>query len=153
VNVTLINLSTLEVPLVYKQGGETLVLPLEPGATHVVDDARVTVATVGDNPSVREDMRDFVDDVADAFVRLVTFWRAHAPKGEPKMIGAHPAPVVKLRIDNRHATHGLRVMPGDDRAKDFELQPGESSEAIGLDYIELRELGVGDAEANTDQAG
>ena len=150
--VALLNLSTLEVPLVCTQG-EGFVVTLEPGASHLIDDDEVTVITIGDNPTLREDLKDFVEDVADAFVRLVTFWRQHAPKAEPKMMGAHPAPVVKLKIDNQHAAHGLRVMPGDDRAKDFELQPGETSQAIGLDYIELRELGVGEAEDSTDQAG
>lgn len=150
-NVTLINMTAVEVPLSYRRG-QDFVVSLEPGGSHSINDERVTVITVGDNPSLREDMKGFVEEVGDKLLRLLTFWRQHAPS-EQKMVGARPAPVVRLAITNDDPDHGLRIMPGDDQAKEFELQPGESCEAIGLDFVEIRELGVGEDEDNTDQTG
>jgi len=151
-NVTLINMTTVEVPLSCTQG-DGFAVQLDPGAAYAIDDDRVTVVTVGENASLREDVTDFLDDVRDALLRLVTFWRAHAPKAEPMTSGAHPAPVVKVMIDNSRGVRGLRVLQGDDRTNDFEIGPREKAEATGLDYVELRELGVGEAEDNTDQTG
>lgn len=149
-NVTLVNMTTIEVPVTCTQDAGAFMEHLDPGVAYDIDDSRCTVVTVGDNRTLRDDLAKFAETVLDAFVRLVTFWREHAPKSGTE----RDAPiVVKVNITNRGPL-GVRVLQGDDRSLDFDVPPGVVSLAQAEEFIEIRELGGTRAdESNTDQAG
>jgi len=130
--VILTNQSTVPVP-VSSTDGDGLAAELKYAEPYSIDDDKLTVVTVGDNPSFKEDAAEAFGKVFAFFTQLLTFWREHAPKV------AAEGGAVRVRIDNRGAT-GLRVRQGDDVNLDFEVAPQTFGDAASPNYVELREL-------------
>jgi hypothetical protein len=135
-NVTVMNLTAVETPIVCTQG-EGFVDRLMPGAPYAIDNTACTVVTIGDNPTLRDDFAEFFSELTERVIRALTFWRQHAPRE-----GSKPEPVVRVNIENRSTVYGVRVLQGDDRSLDIEIVPGEIARAEGVDYIQVRELGA-----------
>lgn len=134
---TITNMGTVAVPLTSTQG-TGLAVALEPGVSFILDDDGVTVATVGDNPSFVEDLKEALGNLYDLAVKLITFWKEHP---QPHEGGMHP--VVSVRI-LAHEGNAIRVT-GDDKNLDKEIVPGSTQDVTMKDYIELRQLGVSSA--------
>ena len=140
---TITNLGTVPVPLTSTQG-TGLAVSLEPGAAFTLDDDATTVATVGDNPSFEEDLREALGHIYEVAIKLITFWKAH-----PKPKGAQGHPLVKIRIIAGEG-NALRVT-GDDKNLDHEVVQGSTYDATMKDYVEIRQLGVAPGNPNSSQ--
>lgn len=141
---TLTNLGTVPVPLTSDQNGG-LAVSLDPGMPYTVDDDKITVATVGDNPSFREDLKEALGNLYDLALKLITFWKQH--QAQPKIVGAD---IVNIRIVAGD-TNNLRVT-GDDKNLDQEVVKGSTRDVSMKDYIEIRQLGIVSADPNQVEA-
>lgn len=106
--------------------------PLEP--YEVLGEGQ-TVIIAGDKPGFIEELKEGLTEIAQLFVRLVTFWREHAGT---KAEGADL--FVSVKIHN-HGPNDIRVILGNN-ANDSVLVAGNTGEYTAAEYIEVRELGV-----------
>jgi hypothetical protein len=111
------------------------VFMLEPGEPYSLDNEKVTVANVGDNPSFMEELRDSLKNLVDVLGKFLTFWRDHSAA-----IDGLGNAQITARIENK-GTNGLRVILGDNTV-DYTVEPGTTYDASAVEYIEIRELGV-----------
>jgi hypothetical protein len=130
-HITVTNTGTVAVPF-YSTDDKGFAVDLEPNEPYTIDTEAVTVASVGDNPSFREEVEEALEDLLDAIASLVMFWRRKQPD-------ADPAP-VSVSIWNQ-GTNGLRVLLGSN-VNEVQVEPGATYTAKAPEYVEIRELGV-----------
>lgn len=130
-NVTFTNLGTVSVP-VYSTQDKGFAYDLDPGEGYTIDSEAVTVASVGDNPTFREEVEDALETIVEAIAALVLFWKRKQPD-------ADPVP-VSVSILN-HGPNALRVLLGSN-VNEAQVEAGETYAANGPEYVEVRELGV-----------
>lgn len=105
---------------------------LDPGEGYTIDSEAVTVASVGDNPTFREEVEEALETIVEAIAALVMFWKRKQPDADPAL--------VNVLILNE-GTSALRVLLGSNVAE-VQVEPGVTYEANAPEYLELRELGV-----------
>lgn len=130
-NVTFTNLGTASVP-VYSTQGKGFAYDLDPGEGYIIDSDTVTVASVGDNPTFREEVEDALETIVEAIAALVMFWKRKQPDADPAQ--------VSVSIYNEGA-NALRVLLGSN-VSEVQVNPGETYAANAPEYVEIRELGV-----------
>jgi hypothetical protein len=130
-HITVTNLGTIAVPFSSTQD-KGFVYDLQPGEPSTVDSAAVTVASVGDNPTFREEVEEALETLLENIASLVLFWRRKQPD-------ADPVP-VSVSIWNQ-GDNALRVLLGSN-VNEVQVEPGATYEANAPEYLEIRELGV-----------
>lgn len=126
-NITLTNLGATAVPYSSSKGAG-FAMQLEPNEPATTNSAEITVSSVGDNPTFREELKE----AFDTLVELIQFWRDRQV--------AEPPHIVRVRIVN-HGPNALRVLLGSN-TNEVQVEDGESYEASAEEYVEIRELGV-----------
>ena len=134
-NVTITNLGPVAVPFA-STDHEGFVQSIEPNEAATTNDPEVVIASVGDNPTLREEFDEGREELRDGLVKLVTLWREHRPEG----FSDDADPVVKVSIFNR-GQNALRVLLGSN-TNEWEVRPGQTFVAEAPGYVEIRELGV-----------
>ena len=127
-NLTLTNLDTAAVPFASSKGRPAFVAQLEPNVPFTKDAPTIVVASIGDNPTFREELKE----AFDALVDLIKFWRDRK--------AAEPPHTVHVRIEN-HGPNALRVLLGSN-TNEVQVEVGATYEATAEEYVEIRELGV-----------
>jgi hypothetical protein len=117
---------------VYSTQDKGFAYDLDPGEAYSIDSEAVTVASVGDNPTFREEVEDALETIVEAIAALVLFWKRKQPD-------ADPVPVKVLLLN--HGPNALRVLLGSN-VNEAQVEPGMTYEANGPEYVEVRELGV-----------
>ena len=130
-HATITNLGTVPVPL-YSTQDKGFAYDLDPGEGYTIHSEAVTVASAGDNPTFREEVRDAIEDLLEAIAALVMFWKRKQPDADPAQ--------VSVSIYNE-GTNGLRVLLGSN-VNEVQVAPGETYAANAPEYVEIRELGV-----------
>ena len=130
-NVTFTNLGTVPVP-VYSTQGKGFAYDLDPGEGYTIDSEAVTVASVGDNPTFREEVSDALEYLLESIAALVMFWKRKQPDADPAK--------VSVAIHNQ-GTNALRVLLGSN-VNEVQVEPGDTYAANAPEYVECRELGV-----------
>jgi hypothetical protein len=126
-NITLTNLDDVAVPFSTQQD-KGFSMTLEPGEPKQFNETQVTVASVGDNPTWREE----IEQGFKALFALLAVW--HQRKG------IAPPHRVVVEIEN-HGPNALRILLGSN-VDEVQLAADDSYTAAGPEYIEIRELGV-----------
>lgn len=133
-HIVITNTGTVAVP--FSSSKDTgFVFMLEPNEPYALDNDKISVANVGDNPSFMEELRDSLKNLVDVLGKFLTFWRDHSAAVD----GLGNAQ-IDARIENK-GTNGLRVILGDNTV-DYTVEPGMTYNARAVEYIEIRELGV-----------
>ncbi|HXD04440.1 MAG TPA: hypothetical protein VN680_00195 [Burkholderiaceae bacterium] len=130
-NITVTNLGTVAVPFFSTQD-KGFVVPIEPNQSHTLNSTAVTVTSVGDNPTFREEVEEALETLVEAIASFVMFWKRKQPDEDPV--------IVRVMIQN-HGTNGLRVLLGSN-VNEVQVEPGVTYEANAPEFVEIRELGV-----------
>jgi hypothetical protein len=126
-HITLHNLDTVAVPF-SSPDNKGFATMLEPGTPTTIDSPDVTVGSVGDNPTFREEFAQAFEQL----LALLTFWRERKGTEDPR--------IVHVAIEN-HGPNALRVLLGSN-TKERQVIAGETYTATADEYVEIRELGV-----------
>lgn len=126
-NITLTNLGETTVPYSSSKGAGFALL-LEPNQPTTTNSEEITVSSVGDNPTFREELQEALE----ALLELIQFWRERQAKEPPH--------IVRVQIVN-HGPNALRVLLGSN-VNEVQVEAGTTYEASAEEYVEIRELGV-----------
>jgi hypothetical protein len=130
-NVTVTNLGTVAVPF-SSTNDKGFAQMLEPQQPYTLESEAIVVASVGDNPSFREEVEEALQTLLESITALVLFWRRKQPDADPIR--------VRVTIEN-HGANGLRVLLGSN-VNEVQVSPGSTYIADAPEYVEIRELGV-----------